>query len=116
MAFAEEQQMDDELSELLHGLQFIPIAEPDAQTCGGLPEMSPAAGEHARPHGVLRRQEREEVMEGVVRERADAIAASIRRRRTVHFSPFPRRHSCEQMGGIAAGQEGGEKERNAYSD
>jgi len=91
--------MDDELSELLHGWWFIPMAEPDAQTYGGLPEMAPTPGEHACLHGVFRKQEREDMMEDVVRERADAIAASIRRRRTVQFCPFTRRHACEQTGG-----------------
>jgi len=83
-------------------------AEPDAQASGGLPEMLPAPGEHACPHGVLRGQEREDVMEGVVRERADTIDASIRRRRrrcrrTVRLSLFPRRHFLPTNAGIPAG-------------
>lgn len=106
IALAEEEQVVDEASETAHGRPCIPMAEPDAQACGRLPEMAPAPCEHACPHGVFRRQEREEMVEGVVRERADAIAASIRRRRTVHLSPFPQKHSCQQNG---------EKERKAYS-
>jgi hypothetical protein len=78
IALAEEEQMVDEVSDTVHGRRCIPMAEPDAQACGRLPEMLPAPGEHACPHGVLRREEREDVMEGVVRERADAIVASIR--------------------------------------
>ena len=99
IALAEEEQMIDEVSETVHERRCISMAEPDTQACGGLPEMAPVPGEHACPHGVLRREEREDVMEGVVRERADAIAASIRRRRTVQFCPFTRRHACEQTGG-----------------
>ena len=88
--------MVDEVSETVHGRRpSIPMPEPDAQAYGRLPEMAPAPGEQACPHDVLRREEREDVMEGVVRERADAIAISIRRRRrTIHLCPFPRSHSC----------------------
>ena len=51
----EEQQVVDKLAELMDGRQLQLVAAGDAQASGGLPEMAPASGEHAGPHGLLRR-------------------------------------------------------------
>ena len=56
-----------------------------------LPEVAPAAGQHARAHGLLRLQEAENVMEDFVREGVDALALW--------------RHSVEESAGVdSAGQ------------
>lgn len=50
----------------------------DAQATKGPPEVAPALGQHARPHGVLRRQEIQHVLEDGVRESADPVLAGDR--------------------------------------
>ena len=53
IALAEEEQMVDEVSETVHGRRpSIPMPEPDAQAYGRFPEMTPAPGEQACPHGM----------------------------------------------------------------
>lgn len=81
---------------MVHELPEIPdrsstLGADYLQACGGLPEVAPALGEHARPHGLLHREEGQEVVEDPVWESADAVD--------------PRRHSVEQAAGIdSAGQ------------
>jgi len=80
---------------MVHELPEIPdryrtLSANDAQACGGLPEVAPAPGEHARPHGLLHREEGEEVVDDPVREGADAVDR--------------RRHSVEQAAGVDSGR------------
>ncbi|BAT13162.1 Os11g0209450, partial [Oryza sativa Japonica Group] len=103
---AEEQQMVHEIAELLHGHQPHPVVVGDAQARGGLPEVAPPPRQHARPHGVRRRQEPDDVMQYFVRQVPYPIVARARG----SLAPPPRlpwrRHSVEQVAGVAAaGQE-----------
>ena len=77
------------------------LSADDAQACGGLPEVAPALGEHARPHGLLHREEGQEVVEDPVREGADAV--------------HPRRHSVEQAAGGDSAGKGCQKRRRGYT-
>jgi hypothetical protein len=52
--FAEQQQMVHELPSRLQGLWVILQFTLDMQARGELPEMTPAPGEHARPHDRIR--------------------------------------------------------------
>jgi len=61
--------------------------------------VAPAAGEHARPHGLLRLQEAEDVLQNFVREDIDAVAASRQRRLSLALAWG---HSVEQAAGVAA--------------
>ena len=72
------------------------VAEtPDAQAWGGHPEVAPAAGEHARPHGLQRQKEAEDVFQDAVRQGVDAASAADR-----SLAAFPRMHSVEQVAGV----------------
>jgi hypothetical protein len=69
------QQMVHEFSKLLDRsvASVVALDVGDAQACGELPEVTPAPREHARTHGLLRREEGEEMVEDIVREGADAV-------------------------------------------
>lgn len=64
---AKEQKVVDKLAELLDGRHLRLLATGDAQAGGGFPEVAPAPGEHAGPHGLLRREEGEDVLQEIVR-------------------------------------------------
>lgn len=72
---AQEQQAVDELVEVLRAAPAVAAAG-DADDRRRSPDVAPAAGEHARPHGVAGREEREHVVEELVREGADAVRAA----------------------------------------
>jgi len=57
--------------------------------------VAPAAGKHAGPHGLLRLQEAEDVLQNFVREDINAVAAS----RSLALGT---RHSVEQAAGVDA--------------
>jgi len=61
--------------------------------------VAPAAGKHAGPHGLLRLQEAEDVLQKFVREDIDAVAASGRRHPSLALAW---RHFVEQAAGVAA--------------
>ncbi|BAT13092.1 Os11g0201933, partial [Oryza sativa Japonica Group] len=102
LASAEEEEVVHELPNVPHTrLLFhsppnpILTLAPNPQACGRLPEVAPAASEHARLHGVPRRQERQHVVEDLVRERADAVFAAG----LVLLGPLRWRHSVKQAVG-----------------
>ena len=68
---------------------------PNAQAWGGPPEVAPAAGEHAHPHSLRRRQEAEDVLQDAVRQGVEAASAADR-----SLAAFPRMHSVEQVAGV----------------
>jgi hypothetical protein len=85
------QQTVQEVAELFHRSQELALGGKDAKVWSRLPEVAPAAGQHARAHGLLRLQEAENVMEDFVREGVDALALW--------------RHSVEESAGVgSAGQ------------
>jgi hypothetical protein len=93
--------MVHELTGRLHGLLVIQIMAHDMQARGGFPEVTPAPGEHARPHAILRRKERQHVVEDVIREGAEAVTGSSRRRRARALTALSLRgHSVEQVVGV----------------
>lgn len=65
---AEEQKVVHEILELFHGRRLPHFAVGDAQARGELPEVAPPPREHARPHGVPRRQGPEDVVEDPIRQ------------------------------------------------
>lgn len=67
-ALKEDEEVVHEQQELLHGPWAVDAD--DAQARGEPPEVAPAPGEHACPHGLLRREEGEEVVEGISSGRA----------------------------------------------
>ena len=75
-ASTEEQKAVHKLPDLLEGHRRLPVRADDSQASGRLPEASPAPGEHAGLHGLLRGEEREDVAQDFVREGTDAIAAA----------------------------------------
>jgi 1,2-phenylacetyl-CoA epoxidase PaaB subunit len=88
----------------LHGLRAVHVVAHDTQGRGGFPEVMPAPGEHARPYGVLRRKEREHVVEDVVRDgRGQRPAATSPRLPT----PPLRGHSGESWQAISRRREPG---------
>ena len=72
---------------------------PDAQACGGFPEVTPAPGEHRRLHGLSRRKKAEYVLEDAVRQGFYAASAPGHRR-YCPLGRLPRRHSVEQAAGV----------------
>jgi hypothetical protein len=61
------------------------------------PEVAPALGEHTRPHRIMRRHERQNVMEDALREVADAIHLVRCRCLFLVLGPLVRGHSVEQV-------------------
>jgi len=90
----EEQKVADKLAELMDGRQLRLVAAGDAQACGGLPEIAPASGEHAGPHGLLRREEGEYVLQEIVLKGADDVSATGQ---SGSLALLRRRHSVEQV-------------------
>ncbi|BAT13164.1 Os11g0209550, partial [Oryza sativa Japonica Group] len=83
---------------------FHTVAFGDAQARGGLPEVAPAPCEQARPHGVRRRQEPEDVVEDPIRKASNPILVGAAASRWGSLNPFPRlpwTHSVEQVAGVA---------------
>ena len=72
---------------------------PNAQAWGGPPEVAPAAGEHARLHGLRRRHEADDVLQDAVRQSVNAASAAESWRRR-SLAAFPRMHSVEQVAGV----------------
>jgi len=70
---AEAKQAVHEFTELLHGFA------PDEQALGDLPDVAPCPREDARPHGLLRRQERQDLRQDLVRKLAEAVRRINRR-------------------------------------
>uniref|UniRef100_A0A0E0BGD0 Uncharacterized protein n=1 Tax=Oryza glumipatula TaxID=40148 RepID=A0A0E0BGD0_9ORYZ len=67
---------------------------------GGPPEVAPAAGEHARPHGLVRWQEGEDIVEDLIREGAKPVLAAVllgRESLASAAAVAPRSHSVEQV-------------------
>lgn len=91
---AEEQKVVDKLAELMDGRELHLVAAGDAQACGGLPEIAPASGEHAGPHGLLRREEGEYVLQEIVLKGADDVSATGQ---SGSLALLRRRHSVEQV-------------------
>lgn len=91
---AEEQEVVDEPLELLDGRRRPTGGADDAQAWGGPPEVAPPPGQHARPHGLLRREEGEDAVQHRVREGADEVASA---RRSRFLGPFCWRHSVERL-------------------
>jgi hypothetical protein len=79
-ASAECQKMVHKVPDRLHA-RFLAH---DTKARGGLPEVTPAPGEHASPHRVLRRKEGQHEVEDVVSEGAEEVTSS---------SPGTGRHS-----------------------
>lgn len=89
--------MIHELPEVLN-LDRLPVVKADdAEACSGLPKVAPAPGKHARPHGGLRWEERQQVVEHMVGECADAVGGAHRRRILVLAT---RRHPVQQTVGV----------------
>ena len=91
--------MVHELPELIHAV-FVAIAS-DAQACREHPEVAPAAGEHARPHSVPRREETEDVLKDTVWQGFYAAGAALPRRFLGPLPSSPWRHSVEQAAGVS---------------
>jgi hypothetical protein len=98
----QDQQIVHEFPDILNRSREV-LGLHDAQACGELPDVAPAACEHARTDGLLRRQEREEMVEDLVRKGADSVDAGRHGR---FLAPLGRSHSVEQTADVdAAGQE-----------
>ena len=92
--------MVHELPELLH-VVLVSIAS-DAQARREHPEVQPAPGEHARPHGVPRGKETEDVLKDTVWQGLYAAVTALNWRFPAPFPSSPRRHSIEQAAGVGA--------------
>jgi len=92
-ASTEEQEFVHKLPDLLEGHRRLPVRADDSQASGRLPEASPAPGEHAGLHGLLRGEEGEDAAEDFVRESADAVAATRRSCSLRSLARFTGRHS-----------------------
>ena len=92
---AEEQHTVGKPIELGRASPALVLGE--AQDAQGLPDRAPAAGEHARAHGIMRRQEGQHVEEEIVWEGADVVLAP-----RCSSSHAPRRHCVEQVPGAGA--------------
>lgn len=79
--------MAHELVEPL-GSQLWAVDEGEAEAAHGLPVVAPAPGEEARPDGLWRLKEAEQVVDELVREGADTVLeAMFHRRRFVLLAP-----------------------------
>nr|CAB3491217.1 unnamed protein product [Digitaria exilis] len=102
--------MFHESLELLHRFGFLLVAAEDAEARGGLPEVATAPPQDACPHGLLRWQEREHVVEDLVGEHVEAGAAGHRTRHPLagpRPAPSPRWHSVERVASHRAASTGG---------
>jgi hypothetical protein len=70
---ADAKQAVHEFTELLHGVTR------DEQALGDLPDVAPCPREDARPHGLLSRQERQDLRQDLVRKLAEAVRGINRR-------------------------------------
>jgi hypothetical protein len=96
----EQEQLIHEPDELLDATERLDVG--DAEARDWPPEVSPAPGEHARPHRIPRFDETERVMQQVVREGAEPVFEASRG----HFRGLaPARHSVEQVPGVDAAEE-----------
>jgi len=77
-------------------------ARGNADGARGLPEVEPAPGEQARPHGVVGGQEGQDVVEDVVRERADEVLAVARHGRLVSICSCVSRSHCRRGEGVGS--------------
>ena len=98
--------MVHKLAERADRLGLMLVEVPNAQGRGGLPEMAPAPGQDARPHGLLCWQELEHVVQERVWQRADVVFFHLRTCAFVHLSPQPWRHFVEQR---SCGKRNGEE-------
>lgn len=86
----------------------------DADGGGGPPHVAPAPAQRARPHRLVRREQREEGVEDVVREGAEVVSVARRGRRVfvpgVAPAPLSRRrrglHSVERLARARRGRRG----------
>lgn len=84
--------MAHELVEMFFAPERLVVLD-EAQAGSVLPKVAPPAGEHASPHGLLRRQQGQRVEQERFREGADAVIAAHR------SCIAPLRHSVERVTG-----------------
>jgi hypothetical protein len=89
-----------ELPELVH-VVLVSIAS-DAQARREHPEVPPAPGEHARPYGVSRGKETEDVLKDTVWQGLYAAVTALNWCFPAPFPSSPRRHSIGQAAGVGA--------------
>jgi len=114
-AAADAKQAIHEFADLLHG------GARDEQASGEPPDVAPGPREDARPHGLLRRQERQDLRLDLLRKLADAVGwidHRIWRCRGKGFLPVPRqrRHPLvptDRIRPASGGKKDGSHEQSA---
>jgi len=101
-ATTEEEQVVHELPKLRRGHQVIRFAHwlrcvggGDAQARGAFPESAPAPSQDTRPHGRLRREEGQDVLQYLVREGGEGVTRGGAGRTGRFLGRWPLSHFVE---------------------
>lgn len=106
-AVTEEQQV---VHKLVEPPDTPPVQNPslagDAQDWHGLPEVAPAPSQHTGLHGLRHRQERQYMLQDLVRQSVDPLAATRLGRRLPPAGGrcLLLRHYAEQLGSAGSGR------------